>query len=120
MALLEGYTQILWLEPAAAQMLVSFVSTCCVIHPHVAASMSEFWVVIKEMKHDSKLPVGAMEGLLRQFALPIITALVRFGRLDDQTGFSTSEDPAAELVQRREVRCHCATQCCASFLSRSR
>mmetsp|Transcript_14180 Transcript_14180/g.33492 ORF Transcript_14180/g.33492 Transcript_14180/m.33492 type:complete len:952 (+) Transcript_14180:45-2900(+) len=95
--LLENYTQVLWAEQQAAQVLVAFLSACCVIHPDVAASMADFWVIIKEMHHESKLPAGTMQGLLRQLALPIVMALATFGRLDTKTA-----SDEGELEQRRE------------------
>mmetsp|Transcript_21679 Transcript_21679/g.39770 ORF Transcript_21679/g.39770 Transcript_21679/m.39770 type:complete len:955 (+) Transcript_21679:92-2956(+) len=95
--LVEGYTQVLWTEAAVGQVLIAFLRACCMIHPEVAASMSELWVVLKEMHHDSKLPPGVLQGLIRELGAPMVVAMTRFGRLDTKTAYDESS-----LVKRRE------------------
>lgn len=97
--LVEAYTQVLWVEKSAADILITFLGACFVVHPHIARSVFELWAILKDTNRDSKLPPGVLTGLLQHLALPCISSLTRFGRFD-----SPHAEDAAELTQLREAQ----------------
>jgi len=97
--LVEAYTQVLWVDTAAAEVLVAFLAACFMVHPHVAQSVFELWAILKDANRDQKLPPGVLTGLLQQLARPCITSFARFGRYNSPY----AEDPA-ELEQLRSAQ----------------
>eukprot|EP00929_Paragymnodinium_shiwhaense_P048050 TRINITY_DN24354_c0_g1_i1.p1 TRINITY_DN24354_c0_g1~~TRINITY_DN24354_c0_g1_i1.p1 ORF type:complete len:970 (+),score=194.39 TRINITY_DN24354_c0_g1_i1:67-2910(+) len=93
--LIEAYTQLLWLDKSAADVLIAFLGGCFAVHPHVAQSVFELWAVLKDANRDSKIPAGVMATLLKQLAPFCITSFVRFSRLDSP--FSEDADELAQL-----------------------
>jgi hypothetical protein len=96
-ALVEAYTQLLWVDSVASGILISFLGSCFVVHPHIAQSAFEPWAVLKEANRDSLLPAGVLAGLIRQLAPPCIASFLRFGRFDSPY----AQDPS-ELSQLRD------------------
>jgi hypothetical protein len=97
--LIESFTQILWVEVAAAEVVIAFLGACFVVHPHVAQSVFELWAILKDANRDSKLPAGVLPGLLQRLAPPCITSFERFGRHD-----SPYADDVADLMQLRSAQ----------------
>mmetsp|Transcript_112005 Transcript_112005/g.176932 ORF Transcript_112005/g.176932 Transcript_112005/m.176932 type:complete len:952 (-) Transcript_112005:57-2912(-) len=97
--LVEAYTQVLWIDSGASNILISFLGACFVVHPHIAQSIFELWSILKDAGRDGKLPPGVLSGLIQKLAAPCIESFTRFGRWD-----SPYAEERAELVQLREAQ----------------
>lgn len=78
--LVEAYTQVLWVDRGVAEVLIAFLASCFMVHPHVAQPVFELWAILKDANRDQKLPPGVLSGLLQQLVGPCITSFMRFGR----------------------------------------
>jgi len=94
--LVEAYTQVLWVDAEAAEVLVGFLGACFMVHPSVAQPIFELWAILKDASRDGKLPSGVLAGLLQKLARPCVTSFTRFGRYG-----SPCAGDQAELEQLR-------------------